>query len=80
MPILADNQCHLAFAFEGTLPSTHQQAQFVFASDEWSQCMRCRCGFESPSHPARPDYPVKLDRPFYALERLRPTILDHEQP
>ncbi len=36
--------------------------------------------FESSAHPARLDHPVKLGRPLDALERLRPTIFDHEQP
>ena len=79
-PRLAHDQRHLAFTIEGALPSIHQQAQFVLAPDEWSQPTRCRGCFEPPSHSAGPDYPVKLDRPFDPLERLRPAILDHEQP
>src|SRR6266446_3939637 len=77
---LADDQRHLAFAFEGTLPSTHQQAQFVFAPDKRGQSSRCRSRFEAPAYSAGLHYPVKLSRPFYALERLRSPILDHEQP
>ena len=33
-----------------------------------------------PAHAAWLDYPVKLDRPFDSLERLRSAIFDHEQP
>ena len=79
-PRLADDQRHLAFAIEGTLPTIHQQAQFVLAPDEWSQSTRCRCRFEPPAYSARLDYPVKLDRPLNPLERLRSAIFDHEQP
>ena len=77
---LADDQRHLAFTFDGTLPSTHQQAQFVFAPDKRSQSTRCRGRFEPPAYSAGLDYTVKLDRPFNPLERLRSAILDHEQP
>ena len=79
-PRLADDQRHLAFAFERALPTIHQQAQFVFAPDEWSQPTRCRGCFEPPAYSARLDYPVKLDRPFNPLERLRSAIFNHEQP
>ena len=79
-PRLADDQRHLAFAFEGTFPAIHQQAQFVLAPDEWSQSSRRRRRFEPPAYSAGLDYPVKLDRPFDALERLRSAIFDHEQP
>ena len=79
-PRLADDQRHLAFAIERALPTIHQQAQFVFAPDEWRQPTRCRRRFEPPAHSARLDYPVKLDRPLDALKRLRSAILDHEQP
>ena len=79
-PRLADDQRHLAFAIEGALPAIHQQAQFVLAPDEWGQSTRRRGRFEPPAHSARPDYAIKLDRPFDALERLRSAILDHEQP
>ena len=79
-PRLADDQRHLAFAIQSSLPAAHQQAQFVFAPDERSQSARSRCRFEPSAHSAGLDYPVKLDRPLNALERLRPAILDHEQP
>ena len=61
-------------------PAIHQQAQFVFAPDEWSQSTRCRGCFEPPAYSAGLDYPVKLDRPFDPLERLRSAIFNHEQP
>jgi hypothetical protein len=69
-----------AFIIEGAFPTIHQQAQLVLAPDEWSQCMRCCGRFEPPSYSAGLDYPVKLDRPLDALERLRPAIFNHEQP
>ena len=70
----------LAFALERALPAIHQQAQFVLAPDERSQSTRRGRRFEPPAHSAGLDYPVKLDRPFDSLERLRAAILDHEQP
>ena len=76
----ADDQRHLALAIERAFPTIHQRAQFVFAPDEWRQSTRRRGRFEPPAHSARPDYAVKLDRLFDALERLRSAILDHEQP
>ena len=79
-PRFAYDQRHLAFAFEGTFPTIHQQAQFVFAPDKWSQSTRCRGRFEPSSYSAWLDYPVKLDRPFDPLERLRSPIFNHEQP
>src|SRR5579864_9721165 len=79
-PRLADDQLHLAVAFEGALPTIHQQAQFVLAPDEWSQSTRRCRRFESSAHSAWLDYLVKLNRPFHALERLRSAIFNHEQP
>ena len=34
---LTDDQRRLPLAVEGTLPTIHEQAQLVFAPDEWSQ-------------------------------------------
>ena len=55
----ANDQRHLAFAFESMFPSIHQQAQFVLAPDEWSQSTRCRRRFEPPAYSAGLYYPVK---------------------
>jgi hypothetical protein len=79
-PGLAYDQRHLAFTFDGTFPSIHQQTQFVFAPDERSQSSRRRACFETPAYSADLDYPVKLERRLNALERLCSAILDHEQP
>jgi hypothetical protein len=62
------------------LPAIHQQTQFVFAPNEWSQSSRRRACFEAPAYSAWLDYSVKLDRPVNPLERMRSPILDHEQP
>jgi hypothetical protein len=78
-PRLADDQRQLAFSVERALPTILQQVQFVFTSDEWSQCPRCRRCLEPSAYSARLHYPVKLDRPIDPLERLRSPILDHEQ-
>src|ERR1700732_1522995 len=79
-PRLADDQRYLAIAIKGSFPTIHQQAQFVLAPDEWSQCMRCCGRFEPPAHAAWLDYPVELDRPFDSLERRRSAFFNHEQP
>jgi len=69
-----------AFIIEGAFPTIHHQAQLVLAPDEWSQSTRCGYCFEPPSYSAWPHYPVKLNRPFHALKRLRSAIFNHEQP
>src|ERR1700676_2887527 len=76
---LADDQRHLTFTFERTLPSIHQRAQFVFAPDERSQATGRSRHVETSARSARPDYAIELERPFDALEFLRAAILDHEQ-
>jgi hypothetical protein len=71
-------QRHLTFASDGMFPTIHQQAQFVLAPDEWGQTTRRGHRFEASAYSAGLDYPVKLDRPFDALERLRSAIFNYE--
>src|SRR5438552_1503651 len=77
---LAYDQRHLAVTVQHPLPTTHQRMQFVFAPDECSQAPPRSRRLQPTAHSAGLNYPVKLEGPFDALERLLPARFDHEQP
>src|SRR6185312_9949616 len=76
---LAHDRDHLTVALAHPLPTTHEQPQFVLAADERRQPTRGGRGFEPPTHPADPGYPIELYRLVDALERTRGTVFNREE-
>src|SRR5215468_1692583 len=75
----ADDQRYLPFTLPAALPARHQRAQLVLTPDERGQPTDSSGGFEPSAYSAWLNYPVKLERPFDALQRRCPATLDHEQ-
>src|SRR5207302_11403886 len=65
---LADDQSHLTFTFERTIPTVHQRAQFVLAANEWGESARGSRDVETSARSARLNYTVNIYWTLDALE------------